>query len=131
MKKARNSDSGPEVAESEDAASAVPAGQNPIDAVPMHRIAADVRDFVTKEGLQDYYEEIHAGGLAAKIENKPGSANEIDISDAAREALLFEETHAWRSTPKKLYLLCALCAACAIVQGMDQTVINGAQVRTS
>jgi hypothetical protein len=30
-----------------------------------------------------------------------------------------------------LYFLCTLCAGSAIVQGMDQTAVNGAQVRSS
>lgn len=127
----KTSDVTPSVAESEDAARTRRAAmlQNPIDAIPMENIAADVDQFISEKGLSDYRHEMHMGGLAAKIENIPGGANNIEaFTDEEREALLYEQANPWKSTPVRLYLLAALCAGCAIVQGMDQTVINGAQV---
>lgn len=51
------------------------------------------------------------------------------LPEEIKVALEKEITHPFRSPPRTLYFLCALCAGCAIVQGMDQTIINGAQVR--
>lgn len=129
----KTSDVNPEIAELEGSArtrGAVP--NNPVDAIPMEHIEADVNEFVDNKNLLDYQHEIHMGALAAKIENIPGGISQITaLTDAEREAILYEEEHPWKSSPLKLYLLCALCAGCAIVQGMDQTIINGAQVHTS
>lgn len=44
------------------------------------------------------------------------------------ESLQFEREHPWKSLPAMGYFQAAVCAGCAIVQGADQTIINGAQV---
>lgn len=43
-------------------------------------------------------------------------------------SLKFERKHPWKSLPKMGYFQAGVCAGCAIVQGADQTIINGAQV---
>ena len=43
------------------------------------------------------------------------------------EVLRKEFTNRW-SQPKLLYLVIILCSTCAAVQGMDETVVNGAQL---
>lgn len=44
------------------------------------------------------------------------------------DAINKETTHKWASQPKTLIYMTVMCAMCAVVQGMDETVINGAQL---
>ncbi|ERS96355.1 hypothetical protein HMPREF1624_07265 [Sporothrix schenckii ATCC 58251] len=49
------------------------------------------------------------------------------LTNSEREALAREETHKW-SNPKQLYSVIIICSLSAAVQGMDETVVNGAQI---
>ncbi|CAK7270441.1 hypothetical protein SEPCBS57363_004105 [Sporothrix epigloea] len=49
------------------------------------------------------------------------------LTDREREVLAREETHKW-SNPKHLYSVIIICSLSAAVQGMDETVVNGAQI---
>ncbi|KAK7431352.1 hypothetical protein QQZ08_002123 [Neonectria magnoliae] len=102
--------------------------QNPLGHMSHDEIVADVDAFVIEKGLSDYRDVFRKGALLAKVHNSPTGFEAIDeLSNADKELLRYENAHRWSSQPKMLYFLCALCAGCAIVQGMDQTVINGAQ----
>ena len=48
------------------------------------------------------------------------------LTDREREALDREITHKWKN-PTMLYAVIVICSLCAAVQGMDETVVNGAQ----
>ncbi|CAK7198914.1 hypothetical protein SEUCBS139899_001582 [Sporothrix eucalyptigena] len=50
-----------------------------------------------------------------------------ELTDREREVLAREETHKW-SNPKQLYAVIIICSLSAAVQGMDETVVNGAQI---
>lgn len=90
----------------------------------------DVDSFVRLNGLESYEAAFRKGALMAKVANVPQGYRGINmLSQEDQQALDYEENNRWTSQPRMLYFLCALCAGCAIVQGMDQTVINGAQVR--
>jgi hypothetical protein len=65
------------------------------------------------------------------VNNQAGAFEQIDMLTEEEKAILRkEETHRWHQ-PFALYFLCTLCAGSAIVQGMDQTTVNGAQVCSS
>lgn len=49
------------------------------------------------------------------------------LTEREREVLAREETHKW-SNPKQLYSVIIICSLSAAVQGMDETVVNGAQI---
>lgn len=49
------------------------------------------------------------------------------LTDNERDVLAREETHKW-SNPKQLYAVIVICSLSAAVQGMDETVVNGAQI---
>lgn len=106
-------------------------GQNPLDNMSIRDILADADRFVVGHNLGEAdHHMIRMGALAAKIQDALDGAEQIpQFNEDERKALLYEEKHPWKSTPCRLFCLAALCAGCAIVQGMDQTVINGAQVR--
>ncbi|KAI9163778.1 Arabinose-proton symporter [Paramyrothecium foliicola] len=101
---------------------------NPLSGLTKEEILADVDVFVEEHGLEEHLDTFRKGALVAKTQNIPGSFEIIEeLSEQDKQALRFEADFRWRSSPKRLYMLAALCAGCAIVQGMDQTVINGAQ----
>ncbi|KAI9848143.1 MAG: hypothetical protein M1838_000639 [Thelocarpon superellum] len=49
------------------------------------------------------------------------------LSEVDRDIMRREFTNRW-SQPRLLYLVIILCSTCAAVQGMDETVVNGAQI---
>lgn len=103
--------------------------QNPLADMTEEELFADASGLCLQKGLLEHIHVFRKAALLAKVINVPRGFESIDaLSEADKEVLRYEETHRWRSQPKMLYFLCALCAGCAIVQGMDQTVINGAQV---
>lgn len=105
--------------------------QNPLLQMSNEEIMADTDRFVQQYDMPEHRDVFRKGGLLAKVYNQPNGFERLDeLTEADKEAMRYETEHRWRSSPAKLYMLCALCAGCAIVQGMDQTVINGAQVWT-
>lgn len=93
---------------------------------------AEIDTFVREHDLMSYREVLCKGGLVANAEDTPGGFELIEeLTEADKAVLRFEQSAKWKSSPWMLYALCGLCAGCAVVQGMDQTVINGAQVRSS
>ncbi|CAM1509478.1 Fc.00g032170.m01.CDS01 [Cosmosporella sp. VM-42] len=49
------------------------------------------------------------------------------LDEDERRTLVNEVEHKWKN-PKMLYFLVTICSLCAVVQGMDETVVNGAQI---
>ncbi|CAK7267443.1 hypothetical protein SEPCBS119000_002555 [Sporothrix epigloea] len=69
-----------------------------------------------------------ASGSSAQEKQVYGGGPFYDhLSDREREVLAREETHKW-SNPKHLYSVIIICSLSAAVQGMDETVVNGAQI---
>lgn len=103
--------------------------QNPLASMTHDELVADARNFAQDKGLDTCISWFTKGALIAKVINTPKGYESIEeLTEEDKELLRNEDDHRWKSQPKMLYFLCALCAGCAIVQGMDQTVINGAQV---
>src|SRR5258707_809952 len=60
--------------------------------------------------------------------NTPAAFEEYDqLSEEDKAVLRRENTHRW-AQPLSLYSLVVLCSMAAAVQGMDESVINGAQL---
>jgi len=73
-------------------------------------------------------EDIRAFRLGAILAQDPNRHAEVDeLSPDEKEVLRKEIESKW-SQPKLLYLVIVLCSTCAAVQGMDETVVNGAQI---
>lgn len=49
------------------------------------------------------------------------------LSEQDKDTMRQEFSHRWHQ-PRLLYLVIVLCSTCAAVQGMDETVVNGAQL---
>ncbi|CAG8888156.1 unnamed protein product [Penicillium egyptiacum] len=116
--------------------------ENPFAGISRKQLFADVVEFCTKYDLLDHVETFKKGAL---ISQNPASATSLlELSEEEKEALEREYTHRW-SQPWQLYFLAcmrenpsdpfpqanfspsAMCSLAAAVQGMDETVNNGAQ----
>lgn len=88
-------------------------------------IIADVNEWTKEHGMEDLVETFRKGALVAA---NPAGFEELDeLSEEDKTILRRETTHKW-SQPKELYYMVAMCSLAAAVQGMDETVINGANL---
>lgn len=102
--------------------------KNPLMGMSRKDILTDVDAFVDGHGLTEFREEFRKGALVAQVSNVSQGFEAIsELSEVEKTILRRETTNKW-SQPFMLYFLCTLCAGSAIVQGMDQTAVNGAQV---
>lgn len=101
--------------------------KNPLAGFNSEQVLTDVDLFVDEKGLGEYREDFRKGALLARVINTPSGYETIaEITEEEKSVLRREETHRWHQ-PFQLYFLVVLCAGSAIVQGMDQTAVNGAQ----
>ncbi|KIV94884.1 hypothetical protein PV10_02605 [Exophiala mesophila] len=102
--------------------------RNPLAGKTEADVLRDVDLFIEEKGLQDHADEFRKGALLARVINRDGGFEQIaQINEDEKAVLRHEIQHRW-SQPFMLYFLVVLCAGSAIVQGMDQTAVNGAQV---
>lgn len=102
--------------------------RNPLAGMSEGETIADVDDFVARRGLATYRETFRKGALLARVNQRADGFEYLDaLSEEEKGVLRREVTRRW-DQPKMLYFLVVLCAGSAIVQGMDQTAVNGAQV---
>ncbi|GAB7352861.1 hypothetical protein MBLNU459_g3463t1 [Dothideomycetes sp. NU459] len=73
-------------------------------------------------------EDFRAFEIGAQLAQNPKNWESVPgLTDEEKEVLRKEFQSKW-SQPKLLYLVIILCSTCAAVQGMDETVVNGAQL---
>lgn len=98
--------------------------ENPLADIPKEQLFAEVDAFVKDNGLDEFLEDFRKGALVAQ---NPDSYTEItELNDEDRNVLEREHTHRWSQT-FTLWWLVVMCSMAAAVQGMDETVNNGAQ----
>lgn len=101
---------------------------NPLAGLSVEAVIADVDAWVVEKGLQEHQDAFRKGALIARVGQREDGFEYVDqLSEEEKDVLRYEITHRW-SHPFMLYFLVVLCAGSAIVQGMDQTAVNGAQV---
>ncbi|KDQ57679.1 hypothetical protein JAAARDRAFT_178048 [Jaapia argillacea MUCL 33604] len=98
---------------------------NPLEGIPHDQLMADAEDFAKVHGLAHLTEEFKKGALVAQ--NPTGFESIAYLSDEDKNVLRRELTHKW-DHPWQLYYLVILCSVAAAVQGMDEAVINGANL---
>ncbi|RSM11894.1 hypothetical protein CEP52_002770 [Fusarium oligoseptatum] len=98
--------------------------ENPLSIRTKEELMADVEEFCRKFDLMDFHEDFRKGALVAQSPRQAQHMPELSAED--KEVLEREHTHRW-SQPFALYWLCVMCSLAAAVQGMDETVNNGAQ----
>ncbi|KAI0479242.1 hypothetical protein GGR56DRAFT_665064 [Xylariaceae sp. FL0804] len=100
--------------------------ENPLAGLSQDQLAARGAEFCAKHGFTAA-DDVRAFRLGAMIAGNMNRYDSIkDLTGREREVLDREITHKW-SNPIMLYLVIGICSLCAAVQGMDETVVNGAQ----
>jgi MFS family permease len=90
-------------------------------------VAQQGEAFVREHQIGDD-EDMRAFRLGAILAQDPNRHAEIDGLNEDERTVLGNEISSKWSQPKLLYLVIILCSTCAAVQGMDETVVNGAQI---
>ncbi|GAA6055015.1 hypothetical protein NBRC10513_005677 [Rhodotorula toruloides] len=99
--------------------------ENPLQGISHERLEAMGRAFAREKGLDEYEEEFAKG---AQLAQDPLAFESVAmLGDADREILRDEVAHKWRH-PWQLYSLVVCCSMAAAVQGMDESVTNGANL---
>ncbi|BGP11564.1 hypothetical protein JCM10049v2_007473 [Rhodotorula toruloides] len=99
--------------------------ENPLQGISHERLEAMGRAFAREKGLEEYEEEFAKG---AQLAQDPLAFESVAmLGDADREILRDEVAHKWRH-PWQLYSLVVCCSMAAAVQGMDESVTNGANL---
>ncbi|KMU88114.1 hypothetical protein CIHG_05882 [Coccidioides immitis H538.4] len=98
--------------------------ENPLAQVSRHQLMADVERFCTRYNLMDHIDTFKKGALVSQ--NPDGALDLPELTEEDKVALRREKTHKW-SQPMALFHLTIMCSIAAAVQGMDETVNNGAQ----
>lgn len=102
--------------------------RNPLSGMSDEEVVRDADAFVEAKGLQEYRESFHKGALLARVQQREDGFEYVNsLTEEEKDILRYEKNHRW-SQPFRLYFLVILCAGSAIVQGMDQTAVNGAQI---
>jgi hypothetical protein len=103
--------------------------RNPLVGLTEEQVLADVETWCAEKGLTEDLDSFRKGALIARVGQRDDGYEYVGLLSEEEKGWLRHETeHRW-SQPRMLYFLVVLCAGSAIVQGMDQTAVNGAQVR--
>ncbi|KAL8975236.1 MAG: hypothetical protein Q9197_000539 [Variospora fuerteventurae] len=111
--------------------------QNPLADMTYDELMADVNQFAEQYDLQYALDDLQKGALIAQ--KRSGFEKMDRLTDEDKTLIREEKLHRWRQ-PKMMYYMTSatsiradkyihqvLCAGSAIVQGMDQSAVNGAQ----
>ncbi|KAK9369828.1 hypothetical protein V1509DRAFT_562081 [Lipomyces kononenkoae] len=99
---------------------------NPLVNLTQEEVIDNAANYARTNGLEQYEELFKKGGLAARNPKSLGVGLPL-LTDQDRADLAHESRHRWAQNGT-LYSLVVLCSLAAAVQGMDETVINGAQL---
>jgi len=100
---------------------------NPLAGFSHNELSEKGEAYVKKFQIGDE-EDVRAFRLGAILAKDPNRHAEVDGITAEEGAVLAKEISNRWSQPKLMYLVIILCSTCAAVQGMDETVVNGAQI---
>ncbi|ETW80957.1 major facilitator superfamily [Heterobasidion irregulare TC 32-1] len=98
---------------------------NPLAGLSHEQLISDAAEFARTHGLEHLTEEFKKGALIAQ---DPAAFESLPLlTEEDRVHLRRELTNKW-DQPATLYYLVILCSVAACVQGMDEAVINGANL---
>ena len=109
--------------------------QNPFALKTYEGVIEDAKELARDNNFSEEDGAVLLKGAAlakAEEDNRPfEDVKEIMevLDDDDKRILLEERANPWSSLSKNNFTQASTCAGCAIVQGADQTIINGAQVR--
>ncbi|KIJ12349.1 L-arabinose isomerase [Paxillus involutus ATCC 200175] len=99
--------------------------ENPLRDIPHDRLLGDVEVFANEKSLLHILPELKKGALLAQDGN---CYTQVDgFSEDEKRVLAEEVSNKWRQTGT-LYQMVVMTSLAAAVQGMDEAVINGAQI---
>ncbi|KAI4096212.1 MAG: hypothetical protein LQ339_007017 [Xanthoria mediterranea] len=98
--------------------------KNPLAGLSYDELMADVESFAKRYDLEYCLDDLQKGALVSQ--NKSGFEHFERLTVEDKTLIREEKLHRWRQ-PKMMYYMTILCAGSAIVQGMDQSAVNGAQ----
>ncbi|GAA5863489.1 hypothetical protein JCM8547_007261 [Rhodosporidiobolus lusitaniae] len=99
--------------------------ENPLQGISHERLEAMGRAFAREKNLGEYEAEFAKG---AQIAQDPlNFENLMILNEDDKDALRREVTHKWQQ-PLTMYALVVCCSMAAAVQGMDESVTNGANL---
>ncbi|GAA6038856.1 hypothetical protein JCM8097_002930 [Rhodosporidiobolus ruineniae] len=99
--------------------------ENPLLGISPERLAEMGRLFAREKGLNEYETEFAKGAQIAQ--NPLGFEALTLLTEEDREILRFEVAKKWNQ-PWQMYSLVICCSMAAAVQGMDESVTNGANL---
>lgn len=100
--------------------------ENPLAKYSTEELTKFADTFAKDTGLEHISDDIRKGAFLGQNPSAWETMN-IGLTEDEREALRDEVEHKWKQ-PRTLYYLVILCSVAAAVQGMDETVVNGAQL---
>ncbi|KAI9617784.1 hypothetical protein H4Q26_012648 [Puccinia striiformis f. sp. tritici PST-130] len=99
--------------------------ENPLSGFSAQELVQQAVEFCQANGLNDEVENFKRGAILAA---DPEDLNRIPgISDEERQFIEWESTRRWKQ-PMMMYFIAVISSMAAIVQGMDEAVVNGAQI---
>ncbi|KAL1632495.1 hypothetical protein SLS56_003574 [Neofusicoccum ribis] len=102
---------------------------NPLAGYSRPQLEKMGRDYALEHALAEP-EDVRAFEIGAMLAQDPLCYDRLGTDTLSEEEIstLYREfTNKW-SQPKTLYIVIVCCSVCAAVQGMDETVVNGAQL---
>ncbi|PSR90503.1 and other transporter-domain-containing protein [Coniella lustricola] len=101
--------------------------ENPLSGLGQVELIRLSEEYCARHGFQNE-QDIRAFRLGALIAGNNFQWDTISgLTQEEIAGLEFERDHKYKSLPKTLIGVVVVCALCAAVQGMDETVVNGAQ----
>lgn len=99
--------------------------ENPLYDISKEDLIRKAEEFADKHGMSEDKEWFVKGALLAQ---KPRDYQDLpELDDEDRRVVEEESTHRWKQ-PFDMYFLAVACGMAAVVQGMDETVVSGAQL---
>ncbi|EFP79174.2 uncharacterized protein PGTG_05495 [Puccinia graminis f. sp. tritici CRL 75-36-700-3] len=99
--------------------------ENPLSGFSSHELVQQAEEFCQANGLNDQLENFKRGAILAAnpqdLDRIPG------ITEEERQFIDWEGSRRWKQ-PMMMYFIAILSSMAAIVQGMDEAVVNGAQI---
>ncbi|KAG8630400.1 hypothetical protein KVT40_002019 [Elsinoe batatas] len=105
--------------------------RNPYLGKSLQKCLNDMNAIVDRQGIDDEIREELLRGVRFAYDPSSRSLDHINVDETERHWIQRESGEGWKDKwahPKMLYFVAFICGAAAIVQGMDQTAVNGAQL---
>lgn len=101
----------------------------PFDGLDEEQMKEEIKEFIQKTGLGDYHLYFLKGAFIAQSDRAFSSplSDGLMLTSDEEDSLREENGYRWRH-PRALWQLVALCAVGAVVQGWDESAIDGGKI---